>query len=325
MEERRISQTMRKVLVLYNPASGGRTERRQADVEAVLNVLRKGGWYVSANVSGGTEKAAQQAREAVANGYDTVLACGGDGTIHDVLQGLAGSQVALGVIPMGTANALAHDLKIPLHPVRAAECTLTAVPRRFALGRVEFQDLNGGRSIRFFTVAVGVGVDAHLFYKLNAAAKSRAGMAAYYAKATHLWFTHPMKFFQAELQSAGKNPEKMPVTELLAVRIAQFGGVLREFVPGANLANNDLRLVLFQTSNRLRYLAYIFRGLMGSTWCVRGVELRSAERVYCRLLPEDTSSTRIYVEADGELVGMLPAEISMVPDGLSLLVPRGTP
>ncbi|PYX85715.1 MAG: hypothetical protein DMG68_17390, partial [Acidobacteria bacterium] len=169
---------MRKVLVLYNPSSGSRTERRKADVDLVVNILRKGGWEVTASVSGGTEKAAEQASQAPANSYDTVVACGGDGTIHDILQAVAGTRVLLGVIPLGTANTLAHDLKIPLNVARAAECLLTAVPRRFAAGRVEFQDFKGGRSSRFFTVAVGVGVDAHLFYKLNAAVKSSMGMAA---------------------------------------------------------------------------------------------------------------------------------------------------
>jgi YegS/Rv2252/BmrU family lipid kinase len=314
---------MRKVLVLYNPSSGSRTERRKADVDLVVNILRKGGWEVTASVSGGTEKAAEQASQAPANSYDTVVACGGDGTIHDILQAVAGTRVLLGVIPLGTANTLAHDLKIPLNVARAAECLLTAVPRRFAAGRVEFQDFKGGRSSRFFTVAVGVGVDAHLFYKLNAAVKSSMGMAAYYAKATHLWFTHPMRFFEAELSGPDAQADKAAVSELLAVRITQFGGILRELAPGANLARNDLRLLLFRTSSRLRYLAYIIRGLLRMKWCVRGIELRSAERVSCRALPDDASATRrIYVEADGELVGSLPAEISIVPDAVTLLVPH---
>jgi diacylglycerol kinase (ATP) len=313
---------MPKALLLYNPSSGSRTERRKADVELVLNILRGAGWEVTASVSGGREKAAEQASQAAGAGYDTVIACGGDGTIHDILQGAVGTEVALGVIPLGTANTLAHDLKIPLHAPKAAECLLTAVPRRFAAGRVEFQDFDGSRGARFFTVAVGIGADAHLFYKLNTAVKRSLGMAAYYAKATHLWFTHSMKFFEAEL--AGSQTEKVSVSELLAVRITQFGGILRELAPGATLDRNDLRLVLFSTSSRLRYLAYIIRGVLGMKWCVRGIELRSAERVSCRALPEDGDAAprRIYVEADGELVGSLPAEISVVPDAVTLLVPQ---
>lgn len=315
---------MRKVLVLYNPSSGLRRERRKADVDLVLNRLREAGWNVTANVTGGTAKAAEQAAAAAGDGYDTIVVCGGDGTVHDVLQGAVGTGVQIGIIPLGTANTLAHDLKIPLNAAGAAECLFSAVPRRFALGRVEFQGFDGRPSSRFFTVAVGIGVDAHLFYKLSAAVKSSIGMGAYYAKATHLWFTHRMEFFETELKVSGSRTEKASVSELLAVRITQFGGILRELAPGATLARNDLRLILFRTSSRLRYLAYILRGLLGMKWCVRGIELRSAERVFCRALPSDADAAprRVYVEADGELVGSLPAEISIVPDAVTLLVPQ---
>lgn len=317
---------MRKVLVLYNPASGLRTERRKADIELVLNILRNAGWEVTAAVSGGAAKAAEQAAQAAANGYGSIVACGGDGTIHDILQGTVGTQVPMGIIPLGTANTLAHDLQIPLNTKAAAECLLTAVPRRFPVGRVEFQDFDGRRGARFFTVAVGIGVDAHLFYKLSAAVKSSIGMGAYYAKATHLWFTHAMEFFQAELRLSDSQTDRASVSELLAVRITQFGGILRELAPGASLPREDLRLVLFRTSSRFRYLAYILRGLLGMKWCVRGIELHSAEHVSCRVFPGegDRAPRRIYVEADGELVGSLPAEISMVSDAITFLVPRGT-
>ena len=314
---------MPKALLLYNPSSGLRRDRRKEDIDLVLGILRRGGWDVTANVSGGGAKAAEQAKAAPANGYDKIVACGGDGTIHDILQGIVGTQVALGVIPLGTANTLAHDLNIPLNSARAAECLVTAVPRRFAVGRVDFQDFDGRRGSRLFTVAVGIGVDAHLFYKLSATVKSSIGMAAYYAKGTHLWFTHRMEFFETELKLSGSQTESVRVSELLAVRIRQFGGILRELAPGATLARSDLRLILFRTSSRLRYLAYILRGLLGMRWCVRGIELRSAEHVSCRALPAHGEATprSIYVEADGELVGSLHAEISIVPDAVTLLVP----
>ena len=124
MEDTIAAPSMRRALLLYNPASGIRKERRRADVEAVLRVLREAGIEVSSNTSGGPENTLRQVREAVAAGFDAVLACGGDGTINDVLQGLVGSRVRLGIIPVGTANTLAHDIGLPLHPVRAARALL---------------------------------------------------------------------------------------------------------------------------------------------------------------------------------------------------------
>jgi YegS/Rv2252/BmrU family lipid kinase len=321
---------MRKAALLYNARSGGRRSQRQADLQAVLNIL--GGAGVEANLvlTQSSEDAAQQARKAIAEGSDTVLACGGDGTIHDVLQAVAGTRVALGVIPMGTANALAHDLGLPLEPAKAAYAALQAEPRRIALGRVQVCDFDGNAVTRYFTVAVGIGVDAHLFYKLNAGVKRRLGMAAYYAQAWYLWFTHRMDRFAVEIGDSGNGLNGWRcegATEMLAVRIRNFGGVLREFAPGASLDRNDMRVVLCQTSSRLSYLLYITRGLLGAGWNVPGVQLVHSERVRCGYLPSTGQGTsenpkRVYVEVDGELVGRLPAEITMVPDALTILAPK---
>jgi len=316
---------MRKAALFYNPLSGRRRERRLADVRAALAVLHQAGVEAIAEPTRGQADAAEQARHAIAGGCDTIFACGGDGTAHDVLQGMVGSHAALGIIPLGTANALAHDLRLPLSAVGAARALLTAKPRRMALGRVEYTDLEGNRGFRFFTVAAGIGVDAHLFYKLNPLVKGHLGMAAYYAKATRLWLTHSMEKFAVEV---GQDPEQndgrsspAEVSQLLAVRIRNFGGVLRELAPGASLDRDDLRMVLFRTSSRWAYLQYIIRGLVGARWSVGGIDLVNSVKIDCRPLVDAAADSRIFVEADGELLGTLPAAISIVPDALALLVP----
>ena len=308
---------MRKALLLYNPLSGGRRARRLADVEAAAAVLRSAGVEVSIAPTEGPRGSAQQARHAASQGVDSVFACGGDGTIHDLLQGLVGTRVSLGIIPLGTANTLAHDLRLPLTPVGAARASLQASLRRIAVGQVRYRDFAGNTPTSYFTVTVGIGVDAHLFYRLNAAAKHRLGMTSYYSKATWLWLTHPLEYFSAEVSRNGRS-EPVAVSQLLAVRIRNFGGVLRELAPGASLDRQDLRLVLFRTRSRISYLRYIVRGLLGTRWQIEGIELADAERVEC-LAPEPEQ--RVFVEADGELLGTLPAEISILPDALNLLVP----
>jgi diacylglycerol kinase (ATP) len=314
-------QFMRKAALLYNPLSGRRRERRHADVEAAADVLRTAGIDAVAEATRSQSEVAEQTCQAIAEGCDTVFACGGDGTIHDVLQGLVGSDTALGIIPLGTANALAHDIGLPLSAVGAARAALTATNRRIGVGRVEYQDFDGNRGSRYFTVAAGIGVDAHLFYQLNPLLKTRLGMAAYYAKATHLWMTHPLVHFAVEV-TGSTAASQAAVSQLLAVRIRNFGGVVRELAPGASLARNDLRLVLFRTRSRLAYLHYILRGILAQPWAVPGIELHSGESVSCHTLAESSArDSRIFVEADGELLGTLPASITMMPDALTLLAP----
>jgi YegS/Rv2252/BmrU family lipid kinase len=310
---------MRKALLLYNPLSGGRRERRLADVEAAAAALREGGIEVAVSPTQSVARAQEQAQQAIADGFDTIFACGGDGTIHDLLQVMVGTDASLGIIPLGTGNTLAHDICLPLTPVAAARASLKARSRRIPVGKVEYQDFSGNRASAYFTVTVGIGVDAHLFYHLDPLAKRRFGMASYYSKATWLWLTDPLEYFQAEVQEKDGS-RQCEVSQVLAVRIRNFGGVLRELAPGASLDRQDLRLVLFATRSRLAYLGYIVRSVAGARWKVKGIDLTDAERLECRTLP-GMRNPRIFVEADGELLGTLPAEISIIPDALNLLVP----
>ena len=317
---------MRKAALLYNARSGGRRKHRKSDLQQIQQVLAAAQVDAVLVVTQSSIDAADQARKAIAEGCDTVFACGGDGTVHDVLQALAGTRVALGVVPMGTANALAHDLHLPLEPAKAVKAVIEGQARRIAVGRVQVRGLDGNPTTRYFTVAVGVGIDAHLFYKLHAGVKQRMGMAAYYHKAWHLWFTHRMERFVVSCGNEGMSSERADVTEMLAVRIRNFGGALQELAPGASLERNDLRVVTCRSSSRLAYLSYVTRSLLRANWSVPGVELAYSEKVRCDYVPRNanelTEANRVYVEADGELVGTLPAEVTIIPDALTLLAPR---
>jgi len=312
---------MRKAALLYNPESGG-SRKRQRELESALAVLRDAGVEADLVPTESRDHGGEATRRAVASGCDTIFACGGDGTIHNIAQVLANSCVALAILPMGTANALAHDLGLPRNVVAAAKAALHSVARRIALGRVEYTDLQAKPGGRYFVVAAGMGVDAHLFYNLHSGTKQRMGMAAYYAKAWNLWFTYPMTRFVAEFVESGSNQAKRAeVTELLGVRIGNFGGVVRELAPGASLDRDDVRLVVCRTASRLAYLAYVTRGLLRRPWTIPGIDLAYSTGVCCRYRSPHSTSAKIHVEADGELLGTLPAQITIVPNALTLLVP----
>jgi diacylglycerol kinase (ATP) len=317
---------MRKAALLYNPDSGGSRNRRQSELESVLALLRQAGVEASLILAHSRAHAEEKVRQAILAGCDTVFACGGDGTVHNLIQVLANSPVALAVLPMGTANALAHDLALPANVTAAAKSALHGNPRRVALGRVQYRDLEGNTGVRLFIVAAGVGVDAHLFYKLQSGTKQRLGMAAYHAKAWRLWFTYVMTRFQVEYTETGSDhPQRAELTELLGVRIRHFGGVLNELAPGASLDRSDVRLVLCRTASRLAYLSYVTRGLLRRHWRVPGIDLVHTSKAVCRYLEPATPGSaqpRIYVEADGELLGTLPAEITAVPNALTILSPQ---
>ena len=317
---------MRKAALLYNPDSGG-SKQRQRELDSALSILKDGGVDACLLPTDSPEHAGEEAKRAIAADCDTIFACGGDGTINNIAQVLANTPVALGILPIGTANALAHDLRLPLSIPVAAKASLRALQKRIALGRITCLSLGGKTETRYFVVAAGIGVDAHLFYKLHTGTKQKLGMGAYYAKAWHMWFTYPMTRFRVAYSEAGDSTVRdAKVTELLAVRIRNFGGVVRELAPGASLDRDDMRLILCHTGHRLSYLAYVTRCLLRQVWSIPGIELAYSTKASCDYA--DTSSTsqpraKVYVEADGELIGSLPAEIAMVPNALTLLVPSG--
>ncbi len=118
-----VSPPMKKVCLLYNLASGRKREQRAQQISHIAGLFREHGMQVEAWVTTHAGSAVQQTQDAAAAGFDTVLACGGDGTFNEVLNGVmrAGpQQPAIGVIPLGSGNLLATDLRLPSNPVAAA-------------------------------------------------------------------------------------------------------------------------------------------------------------------------------------------------------------
>ena len=178
---------MRRALLLYNPESGLKSAKRGMQIERAAATLRAAGVQAEMEPTRGPKMAGEQARAAMTYGFDTLIACGGDGTIHDILQGLAGApQIAMGVLPLGTANALANDLGLSRDPEAAAKQLLSYRPKRIAAGKIESQT-GDYREERYFTVMSGVGPDAELIYRLSAGMKQRFGLAAYMVQAAWLY------------------------------------------------------------------------------------------------------------------------------------------
>src|SRR6185437_6444476 len=166
---------MRRVALIYNPASGQHSGGRASQVRDVIAVLHKAQIEAQALETHAPGSGKSLALAAVRQGYDTVLACGGDGTVHEVLQPLVGTEVALGVVPLGTANALAQNLGLGRNPVKAVQALLQAAPLKVPVGRISFREPNGTEGWRYFTVAAGIGADALLMSSMDPELKRRYG------------------------------------------------------------------------------------------------------------------------------------------------------
>lgn len=288
------------------------------DVNAAAEVFRGSGVNAEVQATTAAGSATEQARTAADAGYDAVVVCGGDGSVHEALQGLVNRDAALGVLPLGTGNALANDLKLPRDIKRAARMLVTFQPRALKLPRMTFTNPVGQihDTLRYFLVGAGMGADAQLVYKLTLAMKSRWGMSAYYAEAWRQWFRYPYPLFEVEFRD-GEKLRREQVSQVLAIRVEWMGGLLRRLAPGASLHRDDLRLVLVKSRRRWPYLRYVTGLQLNRTWLGKDIELVYAKELTCRT----EGSKRIYAEADGELLSLLPVEIAMTNDTVKLLAP----
>jgi YegS/Rv2252/BmrU family lipid kinase len=310
---------MRSVALIYNPASGQYSARRAAVVQGVLAVLHQAGVEAEAFETNAPGSAGSYAQQAMRRGCDTILACGGDGTVHEILQCLVGTPVALGVVPLGTANALAQNLGMGSSPVEAVRYLLAATPVKVPVGRIFYCDNAGTEHSRYFTVAAGVGADALLMSRLDARLKRRFGYILYLVEGLRVWATHSFPLFEAAFTFNGSGSRRVEqVSQLLAVRVRSFGGALGKLAPGATLREGTLRLVAFKTRSRLDYLRFLLAAMAGRQTFSRAVELLEVASVKCSAL----DGLCVYVEADGELLGELPVRIEIAPQNLTLLIPQ---
>jgi len=313
---------MRRVALIYNPASGQHSARRASHIQEALGILRNADIEADALETHAPGSGKSLASGAVKKGYDAVLACGGDGTVHEVMQPLVGTKVALGVVPLGTANALAQNLGLGRNPIKAVRALVNARPMEVPVGRIHYHVTSGDPGWRYFTVAAGIGADALLMSSMDPELKRRYGYALYILEAFKIWATNPFPLFDASFSSNGDGvPRIEQVSQLLAVRIRSFGGALGVLAPGATLRKTDLSVVAFKTRSRFSYLRFLLATIIGRQTFSRTIELLNADSVECR--PLNGSRSSVFVEADGEVLGALPARIELARETLTLLVPPG--
>lgn len=262
---------MRRLAFILNPRSGKQSIRRsKSEILSTLLAGYPGRYDVFETHYAG--HAAKLSAEAAAAGYDVVVAYGGDGTINEVARGLVGTASALGIIPAGSGNGMAHGLGIPSRPRRALEVITSAPIRRIDVGRV-----NGDC---FFNV-FGLGFDAALAERFHREAGGVRGALPYFTLGikTFLRYKPPLIAYEID----GELIEVAPLT--LAIANGPEYGTGARIAPEADFSDGWLDLVLLPKMPALRAALALPRLFSGSVARVRGREHRRAKHLSISLPP----------------------------------------
>jgi len=300
---------MTKALLIHNPAAGMRSHRWE--LRRAVALLERHGWQV---IRRETEKPGDTmawAREAAEAGYDVVIAVGGDGTIGQVVDGLAGSDTALGILPAGSGNVLARDLGLPkpspLHPFaleEAAQMLVDSVPRRVDLGRA-----NG----RHFLSWAGIGLDAEIVKGVESQPrmKRRLGPVAFVVFAALTLRTYVGT--SATVLVDGRRVSRRLILALVS-NIGLYGRYFH-VAPAARLDDGLLEVCCFHGQGIPTTLYHAIIVLLRRHIGNPRVSYYQARRV------EIETTHPLPVHLDAEPFGTTPVTIEVVPRALTLLLP----
>ncbi len=289
-----------KAALIYNPAARRLRVRLSHKLGAVMDRIGSFGIEVEARPTAKPNHASCLAQEALERRCDLIIACGGDGTINEVISGMAGSQVPLMVIPAGTANVLAKEIGLPLDFVESTALLKTGLIRRIALGRLDS---------RPFALMAGIGVDASVLSVLNEGWKRPLGEGAFWIAGFQQFFGYSFPRFEVQIDGVSRQ-----ATFAVIGRAKNYGGGF-QITGQADLFSETFHVCLFQSSNRWRYLYYMWMVFRGQHYRLPDVLHLKARSVRV------TGSREIRIQVDGELIGRLPRSVSIQPDALSLLIP----
>jgi diacylglycerol kinase (ATP) len=292
---------------------------RANEIDQVCAVLSAHGYLPEAIATTSTGSAAEQVHKAIAQGAQYIFACGGDGTIHDVLQGLIdeptspATQPILGIIPMGSANALARHLGLSMNPVEAAHQQMSFTPRVIPAGKIECDGHH-----RYFTVMAGAGPDGALIYNMLTTSKQNIGRLAYYKRAATLFASQRFLAFDLEFIPSGSTTKStMRSVATMAVRINDLGGLFTNLAGDAQVHHPHLQLIAVRPPAWLSLPAWFTMGWLGISRFNPLLRIINVDEFTCT----PTHSSRVHVQADGEWIGTAPMRVTLLPNALRLLMP----
>jgi YegS/Rv2252/BmrU family lipid kinase len=282
-------------VVILNPAANSeRANRWRAQVEK----LARG---CTLYATGRPGEAEQMSRRAAGEGFKKIVAAGGDGTINEVVNGLAGSGATLGLLPMGTVNVFAMELGLPSHNLGMCWDIIQSNNTRL----IDLPSASG----KYFVQLAGVGLDAQVVKETSAVFKRNFGPLSYLISAAQIAARRPPRLFIESENSSIKEGSL-----ILVGNGRRYGGPF-PFFKHAVIDDGLLDVVVFKQLGYLEIIKYLQDVFFSSDIRTPDVEYFQTPRLRV------TSDQDVPVELDGELVGNCPVEFQMHERTLRVLAP----
>src|SRR5258708_3591329 len=311
-----MTTNLKNALLIHNRKGGNGGRGGRGRVDAAGHIFAAGGIESELAETTGPGHATEIAQRAAAEGRGLVIACGGDGTLNEVINGLAaqqnGHRVPLALLPGGTANILAKELALPWDIPSAAEKLVRGTVKEIALGLAT--PLEQPEKKKYFLSVGGAGPDGMIVYSLDLDLKARIGMLAYWWEGAREVFRYNFQHFRIRV-----GHQKLDASLAIIGRTKNYGGPFK-ITTNADLFEDQFEVMALTTQNGFRYLSYLPTLWMGNLRGTEGVHFYKADTVVCEPLDKNP----VYAQVDGEPLARLPVEFKIVPRALKLLVP-GTP
>jgi diacylglycerol kinase (ATP) len=303
---------LKNAALISNPLAGIKSARRSHQIHEAVSILRDAGIQAAIQFTSRRGEGKYLARAAVSNGCELVIVCGGDGTINEVINGIAPAQTPLAILPSGTANIVARELGLPGRILKAARQLPAWQPLRISLGRAAWEE-SGIHRERYFIAVAGIGFDAHIISQLDVPMKHRVGVLAYGWEAVRQTFRYGFPSFKFSTGGVADS-----ATFAVIQRSTRYAGWL-EIAPSQGIRSPGFSCCLFKSSDRIRYFRYAIGVLTRTHPRLSDVRLLSGSCVRCTI---ENPEEAVYFELDGEMAGRIPVTFDIIPDALTLLVPR---
>src|SRR5712671_4602913 len=308
-----MTTNLRNALLIHNPNAGGGGKGRRRTLDTARHIFAARGIESELAETTGPGHATEIAQRAAFEGRGLVIACGGDGTLNEVINGLAANQnghrVPLALLPGGTANILAKELDLPWDIPSAAEKLVRGTVKEIALGLAI--PLEQPERKKYFLSVGGAGPDGMIVYSLDLHLKARLGILAYWWQGAREVFRYRFPHFRIVL-----GDQKLLASLAIVSRTKNYGGPFK-ITTGADLFEDQFEVMALTTQSGLRYLSYLPTLWMGNLRGTAGVHFHKADTVVC----EPLDKSPLHAQVDGEPLARLPVEFKIVPRALKLLVP----